>query len=207
MTELNELLDRCARLHHHLCPRQVLGVRMGMLAGRLHGLDLPQTDKRMFVFMESDGCGADGVSVATGCWVGRRTMRMMDFGKLAATFVDTKTGRALRIHPHHLARERALALLPRAPSRWHAQRDGYQSLCDGDLLAAEPVELNVNLDAILGRPGSRVACAVCGEEIFNQREVSVEGSTLCMACAGEAYFTSSLEPALVADEMRAWPLG
>jgi formylmethanofuran dehydrogenase subunit E len=202
VAELNDLLHGCARLHHHLCPRQVLGVRMGMLAGRLHGLELPQDDKRMFVFMETDGCGADGVSVATGCWVGRRTMRMIDHGKLAATFVDTKTGRALRIHPHPLARERALVLLPQAQSRWHAQRDGYQHLSDADLLVAEPVELSVDLDEILGRPGSRLACQVCGEEIFNQREVAVEGSTLCRACAGDSYFASSQVPVFVTDELR-----
>jgi formylmethanofuran dehydrogenase subunit E len=187
---LAELLALVEQLHRHLCPRQVLGVRMGMLAGRLLGLALPQRDKRLFVFMETDGCGADGVSVATGCWVGRRTMRMIDFGKVAATFVDTFTGEALRIYPHPQARERAQALLPRSSSRWHAQRDGYQLLPDGDLLAVEAVELRVDLEAIVGRPGSRVVCRVCGEEILNQREVTDQESTLCRACAGSAYYTA-----------------
>jgi formylmethanofuran dehydrogenase subunit E len=54
-----------------------------MLAGELLDLDLPQTDKRLFAFAESDGCGTGGVSVATGCWDDRRTLRVMDFGKLA----------------------------------------------------------------------------------------------------------------------------
>ena len=75
---LDKLLLACAALHHHLCPRQVLGVRMGMLAGELLDLDLPQGDKRLLTIVETDGCGADGIAVATGCWVGRRTMRVED---------------------------------------------------------------------------------------------------------------------------------
>jgi formylmethanofuran dehydrogenase subunit E len=89
MLALNQLLDRSAELHNHLCPRQVLGVRIGMYAGELLGLELPQTDKRLYTFVETDGCFADGVSVAAGCWLGRRTMRLMDYGKVAAVFVDT----------------------------------------------------------------------------------------------------------------------
>jgi len=97
MTILPELLDASAALHRHLCPRQVLGVRMGMLAGELLGLALPQTDKRLYVVAETDGCAVDGISAATNCWVGRRTLRVEDFGKVAATFVDTQTDRAVRI--------------------------------------------------------------------------------------------------------------
>jgi formylmethanofuran dehydrogenase subunit E len=45
----------------------------------------------LLTILETDGCAADGVSAATGCWVGRRTLRVEDFGKVAATFVDTQT--------------------------------------------------------------------------------------------------------------------
>jgi formylmethanofuran dehydrogenase subunit E len=66
---------------------------MGLHAGQLLQLDLPRTDKRLFVLVETDGCLTDGVAVATGCWFGRRTLRLVDQGKVAATFVDThRTG-------------------------------------------------------------------------------------------------------------------
>lgn len=169
---------------------------MGMLAGRLLGLDLPQADKRLFAFMETDGCAADGVAVATGCWVGRRTMRIVDHGKVAATFVDTLTGEAIRIHPHPQSRARAAALLPHAKSRWHAQLEAYQILPDADLLIAEPVVLQVDLDALISRPGVRSLCQMCGEEIINQREVQVEGVILCRACAGDAYFSRAVPTAI-----------
>ena len=182
-----ELLEQTAALHRHLCPRQVLGVRMGMLAGERLGVDLPQSDKRVFVFMETDGCTCDGVAVATGARVGRRTMRMMDFGKVAATFVDTITGEAVRICPHPASRSRAVAAAPGAPDRWHAQLLGYQRLPAEEILVAEPVDLTVDLAAIISRNGLRTACAVCGEEISNGREVMRRGRTICRACAGEAY--------------------
>src|SRR5439155_26987565 len=89
---LDECLAATAALRHHLCPRQVIGARMGLLAGELLGLELPQADKRLLVIVETDGCAADGVAVACNCWVGRRTLRVEDYGKVAATFVDTHTG-------------------------------------------------------------------------------------------------------------------
>jgi formylmethanofuran dehydrogenase subunit E len=99
MKTLDQLLAESAALHHHLCPRQVLGVQMGRLVAHLLDLDLPQSDKRLLTIVETDGCFTSGLSVATNCWVGRRTMRVEDYGKVAATFVDTATGQAIRIAP------------------------------------------------------------------------------------------------------------
>ena len=197
MSRLSELLEASAALHSHLCPRQVLGVRMGMRAAVELGLPLPQTgkNKRLFTFMETDGCAADGVSVATGCWVGRRTMRIMDFGKVAATFVDTVTGDAVRIFPHPACRENAKRHAPPHLRRWHAMLQAYQTMPDEELLVVQPVVLSVSLQAILSRPKVRTVCDRCGEEIINEREVWVAGQCLCRACAGEAYYAVT-EPAL-----------
>jgi formylmethanofuran dehydrogenase subunit E len=86
-------LARLGELHPRLCPRQVLGARIGLQAGALLGLDLPRADKRLLALVETDGCFADGVSVATGCWLGRRTLRLLDYGRVAAMLVDISTGR------------------------------------------------------------------------------------------------------------------
>ncbi|MFV9506496.1 MAG: FmdE family protein [Oscillochloridaceae bacterium umkhey_bin13] len=181
---LAALLRQSAELHRHLCPRQVLGARMGSYAGELLGLALPQINKRLFAFVETDGCFADGVSVATGCWFGRRTMRLMDEGKTAATFVDTTSGQALRIWPQPAVRERAAQYAPGAKSRWHAYLAAYQIMPINELLCAHPVTLSIDLSALISRPGMRTRCVACGEEILNQREVQVETQTLCRSCAG-----------------------
>lgn len=188
MTQLAELLAESTALHRHLCPRQVLGVRMGMYAAHLLDLNLPQTNKRLLTLVETDGCFADGVSVATGCHMGRRTMRLIDYGKVAATFIDTRTKRAVRIAPHRQSRQRACDLQPLAKSRWHAQLDAYQALPFEQLLTATFVDLTLDIDAIISRPGLRVNCEQCGEEIINQREVILGDRTLCRSCADGAYY-------------------
>lgn len=185
---LAALLQQSAALHAHLCPRQVLGVRMGLLGGRLLGLDVPQTGKRLLAFVETDGCAADGVAVATGCTVGHRTLRVIDFGKVAVTLVDTQTERAVRIAPSPHSRTQALDYAPEARSRWHAQLAAYQIMPDDELLIARPVVLRLSLEALLSKPGRRVTCEACGEEIINEREVVHEGTVLCRACAGERYY-------------------
>ncbi|MBI5713714.1 MAG: TraR/DksA C4-type zinc finger protein [Chloroflexi bacterium] len=188
---LDQLLAQCAALHHHLCPRQVLGVRMGMLAGQVLSLELPQSDKRLLTIMETDGCGADGVAVATNCWVGRRTMRIEDYGKMAATFVDTVSTRAVRITPILEARHLSLNYAPEAKDQWQAQLIGYQRIADEMLLSVQEVTLKIPLEKIISAAGKRVHCELCGEEIMNEREVRSGGKFLCKACVGEAYYTTN----------------
>ncbi|MCC7449317.1 MAG: TraR/DksA C4-type zinc finger protein [Anaerolineae bacterium] len=188
MSRLDCFLEQSSALHKHLCPRQVLGARMGVYAADLFGVELPQDNKRFYAFVETDGCFADGVSVATGCWLGRRTMRLMDYGRVAVTIVDTESEHAIRFWPHPQARCRALTCAPDAQSRWHAQLAAYQIMPTEELLCAAPVALTVSLAALISRPGVRTMCEQCGEEILNERAVLVEGHTLCRSCAGDSYY-------------------
>lgn len=185
---LPELLEESAALHHHLCPRQVLGVRMGMLAGDILGLDLPQADKRLLTIAETDGCGADGIAVATNCWVGRRTLRIEDYGKMAATFIDTQTGRAMRIASKREARRQAATYAPETRQHWRAQLLGYQRMPVDLLFTYQEVCLTAPLETILSKPSQRVVCQKCGEEIMNEREVIVGRHKYCRACIGDAYY-------------------
>ena len=189
MTDLFEtLLAKSAQQHNHVCPRQVIGVRMGLLAGDLLEIAVPQTRKMMLALVETDGCFADGVAAATGCTLGHRTMRLIDIGRVAATFVDLKSHRAVRIAPHAQAREIAIALVPEARSRWHAYLEAYQRMPYEQLLQAEEVEVSFSISALMSRPGVRVNCESCGEEIINEREVVRDGRVLCKQCAGEGYY-------------------
>lgn len=185
---LSDLLEQSAALHHHLCPRQVLGVRMGMLAGDILELELPQKNKRLLTIVETDGCGADGIAVATNCWVGRRTLRVVDYGKMAATFIDTITGRAVRINPKREARLQAPMYTPEISQRWQAQLIGYQRMPAEMIFSVQEVSLTNSLAAILSKPGRRVVCQACGEEIMNEREVLIGQKKYCRACAGDSYY-------------------
>lgn len=174
--------------HDRLCPRQVLGVRMGLAAAGRFGVDVPRRDRRLLVFAETDGCFADGVTAATGCTVGHRTFRVVDYGRVAITVVDAETREAVRIAVAPGVRDAALAYAPEEQRRYYAQIEGYQRMPERELLVVEPVALTLDLDALMGRPGIRVDCARCGEEVMNAREVVLEGQTLCAACAGPAYY-------------------
>jgi formylmethanofuran dehydrogenase subunit E len=193
MKSLDELLDQSSALHRHLCPRQVLGVRMGMLAGEVLGLALPQTDKRLLAIVETDGCASDGVAVATHCWVGRRTMRIEDYGKVAATFVDTQTGQAIRIVPRSNIRQRASDYAPQGRNKWERQLLGYQRMPALELLRIQAVCLTTPVEQIVSQPGRKALCDICGEEIMNEREILRNDMTLCRACAGPAYYALSLD--------------
>lgn len=193
MFTLDRYRDELLRLHDHICPRQILGLRIGELAGRLLGVSLPQRgkNKRLLALVETDGCFADGVMVATGCSLGHRTLRLIDQGKVAVTFVDTAGDLSvgLRIWPRPTIRTLAQKLSPDAHSRWHAQLEVYQRLPDDVLLACAEVELLISVRQLLSRPHVRVTCQQCGEEVINEREVKAEGQVLCLHCAGEAYYT------------------
>ncbi|NOH04905.1 MAG: formylmethanofuran dehydrogenase [Chloroflexi bacterium] len=188
MKPLDALLRDSATHHHRLCPRQVLGARVGMLAASLLDLNLPQSDKRLLAIAETDGCFVDGISAATGCYVGRRTLRIEDYGKTAATFVDTLTEQAIRIAPRAGIRELAWDYAPSARNKWEAQLIGYQHIPDDLLLDWQWVKLAVPVKKMIGQAGRRVVCERCGEEIINQKEVMCKGNILCKTCAGESYF-------------------
>lgn len=193
---LAQLLRESSARHKHLCPRQILGVRVGLAGAEALELAPHREAKRLLAIVETDGCFADGVEVATGCSVGHRTLRVQDYGKIAATFVDVMTGRAVRVAPRLDARQRAQACVPDEPRHYAAQLRAYQILPDADLLTFSSVGLATPVEAIVSIAGVRVNCAVCGEEIINEREVHRDGRSVCQGCTeGAYYFRVAPEPA------------
>jgi len=193
--KFEKLLSESVSWHLGVCPRQVLGVRMGMYAGLLLNLNLPQSDKRLLTIVETDGCFASGVSAATGCWVGRRTLRVNDFGKVAATFIDTITEKSIRLSPKANIRSLAKEYAPDEESRWHTQLIGYQHIPDDLLFSQQLVELCTPISDIISKAGLRTNCHICGEEIMNQRETVREGLVFCQNCAGFPYYLIADNPA------------
>ena len=190
-TDAEMLYTKTAARHEHLCPRQVLGVRMGLHAAQHFQILLPQNDKRLFTIIETDGCFADGIAVATGCELGRRTLRLMDYGKIAATFIDTHTKQAIRVIPHPESRASAQTHCAALLSPWHRYLEAYQQLPDEVLFSMTEVTLSFSLDSLISKPSLKVNCELCGEEIINGREVLRNGSHLCRACASTAYYLQS----------------
>lgn len=193
MPDLQALLAQSSARHSHLCPRQVLGVRLGIAGPALVGLDVPRADKALVVIIETDGCFADGVEAAAGVSVGHRTMRVEDYGKVAATFINIKTGQAVRLAPQIHVRQQALAYAPEETRHYFAQLRGYQVMPDAELFTAAPVVLSTPIEQLVSRPGVRANCSVCGEEVINEREVRSAGRVFCRACFGGGYYQPGVD--------------
>jgi formylmethanofuran dehydrogenase subunit E len=164
---------------------------MGIHAGELLGVDPRSDDRRLYVIVECDGCFADGVSVATGCWLGHRNLRLVDYGKVAITAINIVTEQAVRLRPQPLVRARAAIYAPGAPSRWHSQLIGYQRMPITELVSADSVRMLTPVAVLLGEASQRVDCSACGEEVLNLRHVVVGTQNLCRRCAGQPYVFES----------------
>jgi len=195
---LDDYLVLARENHGHLCPGQVLGVRMAILGLKSIGIDdADKFRKRLITFVEIDRCAADAVALVTGCRLGRRTLKFFDYGKVAATFLDLETLRAVRVVARDDAREKARTKFPDLGEAHRQQLEAYKVMDDADLFRVERVAVTIPPEDLPGRPRSRVTCEACGEGINDARERRGQGRILCRSCDGESYFkrVTTEEPA------------
>lgn len=205
MKELRELLDLSVEHHGHLCPGQVLGVRMAMAGCRHVGIDEPKSTKDLIVYVEIDRCATDAIQSVTGCKLGKRTLKFLDYGKMAATFYNIREDKAVRVLARDDARERAKGYAAPEATGKEAQTQAYMAMEDLDLFVFTPVQLRLRQEDLPGHPLSRVACDDCGEGVNDRREVTVAGRTICKACANGTYYLPT-ESANVPDPGRDTPV-
>jgi formylmethanofuran dehydrogenase subunit E len=188
---LDELLSECERLHGHICPGQVLGVRMALLGCRLVGLNDPKgTDRKsLIVWVEIDRCMTDAVSAVTGVRLGKRSLKYLDYGKVAATFLNLSDNSAVRLLALDESRAHADSLYAQVESRKERQLLAYRELEDERLFKIERVRVDLDELDMPGRPRARVSCARCLEGINDGREVfDGMGEKVCRACAFGGYY-------------------
>lgn len=186
MRPLDELLQDAVAFHGHLCPGQVLGVRMAMAGCRALGIEEPRSmGKNLVVFVEIDRCATDAIQAVTGCSLGKRTLKHLDYGKMAATFVNVLTGEAVRVAARDDARERASAYAADMTDARKAQIAAYGMMPEPELLRLTPVVIQPGW---LDRQRVRVACQLCGEGVNYGLEIRSNGLTLCRSCVGGGYY-------------------
>ena len=186
MRPFDELLQEAVAFHGHLCPGQVLGVRMAMAGCRDLGIAEPKVmGKGLVVFVEIDRCAADAIQAITGCSLGKRTLKHLDYGKMAATFVNVATGQAVRVLARDDARERASLYAPGVADPRECQIAAYRVMPETELLSLTPVVIRPGW---LDRRRIRVSCQLCGEGVNYGREVVSDGLTLCRSCFAGGYY-------------------
>jgi formylmethanofuran dehydrogenase subunit E len=188
MKTLSEYLELAAVAHGHLCAGQVLGVRLAMLGLRELGILDPVAErKRIVTYVEIDRCVTDAVALVSHCRLGKRALKFRDWGKVAATFVDLQTGRAVRIAAKESSKQAAREMFPEM-TKDAGQQKAYAALPDEILFDKQWVRVEVQPEDLPGFKGPRMVCAECGEGINFKREVVVGDRTLCRSCAGERYY-------------------
>jgi formylmethanofuran dehydrogenase subunit E len=190
MLSLDEYLREAEQAHGHLCAGQVLGVRLAMLGLEKLGIDDPRGKdrKRLVTFVEIDRCATDAIAVVSGCRLGKRALKFRDWGKMAATFVDVSTGKAIRIAAKESSKALARSMHPEIESKNQQQMLAYREMAEDDLFTKQWVKVDLPAEEFPGYKGERIVCAECGEGINFRREVLRDGRVLCRACAGEKYY-------------------
>jgi formylmethanofuran dehydrogenase subunit E len=193
MHSLDEYLRDAEHAHGHLCAGQILGVRLAMLGLQKLGIDDPRGKdrKRLVTFVEIDRCATDAVGVVTGCRLGKRALKFRDWGKMAATFVDVQTGKAIRIAAKESSKARAREMHPEIENKNQQQMLAYREMADDELFTTQWVKVDLPAEEFPGYKGERIVCEQCGEGINFKREVHREGKVLCRGCVGESYYTSA----------------
>jgi len=196
MQDFDTLLKNSAAAHGHLCPGQVVGVRMAMLGCRLIGLDEPtriDQIKKLIVFVEMDRCTGDAVAYVTGVKLGRRSLKFMDYGIMAATFLNLETNKAFRVISTEEARDLAAVYAPEIPEKYPQQLEAYKRIPDSVLFRVQKVQVDMSEYDLPGPTRKKVSCGQCGQAIRDNREVIQNGHILCKPCAHGAYFSEAEE--------------
>lgn len=190
MENFEMLLKGSARTHGHLCPGQVIGVRMAILGCRLIGLDnpreLPQI-KQLIVYVEIDRCATDAIAYVTGVKLGRRSLKFVDNGIMAATFVNLESGKAFRIVSTESTRKLAHEYAPGIQDVRQQQLDAYTRMPDDVLFAVMPVQVDVPVHDMPGPSRFKARCEACGAMVRDKKEVLINDRILCRPCAHGTY--------------------
>jgi formylmethanofuran dehydrogenase subunit E len=197
MESIDSLLKECERLHGHMCAGQLLGTRMALLGCRLLDIDDPRgaDRKKLIVWVEIDRCMTDAISAVTGVRLGKRSLKYVDYGKVAATFLNTETKRAVRIVALESSRRLADERYSEIGDKRTRQFRTYSEATDDELFKTELVSLELNEFDAPGSPRSRVICSVCEEGINDGREVvDANGDAICRGCQRGTYYSKLDNP-------------
>jgi formylmethanofuran dehydrogenase subunit E len=189
--EFVQLLDEATAFHGHLCTGQIIGVRLAMFGLLELGISDPlgADRKKLVVFVEAARCFADAVMTVTGCRVGKRSFKLVDTGKIAATFLNMTTGRAFRIGLRTDLPEEIVKRYPGLTEK-EAEKKAYMEMTDNDLFSTQEVKVSLKEEDTPGTPVTKARCIVCGETILDKREILIIDKTFCRLCGtSQSYYT------------------
>jgi formylmethanofuran dehydrogenase subunit E len=191
MESFEQLLEVSTRVHGHICAGQVIGVRMSLLGLSLIEIEEPKGKdrKKLYVIVEIDRCATDAIQSVTGCSLGKRSMRWLDYGVMAATFINLETGKAVRITALEEAREHSKNYCAEITDKYKRQLEAYKIMKEDELFRVQNVQAVIAPEDMPGRPLKRVQCERCQDWVQDKRDLLINGATLCRQCAEGRYYT------------------
>ena len=198
MESFEALLEISTNIHGHICAGQVIGVRMSMIGLEAIGIQDPKglDRKKLYVLVEIDRCATDAIQSVTGCSLGKRSMRWVDYGIMAATFVNLDTGSAVRIVAREESRELSKKYCPEIENKYARQLAAYRVMPQEELFTVEEVTVAIPEEDMPGRPLKRTQCQSCGDWVQDCRDVEQDGKVLCRGCAHGKYYTKKINQEL-----------
>lgn len=190
MNSFEELLKQSTDVHGHICAGQVIGVRMCLLALSLIDIEDPRGSdrKKLYTLVEIDRCATDAIQSVTGCSLGKRSMKHLDHGVMAATFVNLESGKSVRITALEEAREHASKYCNNIDNKYARQLEAYKVMPEKELFRVEHVQVDIPEEDLPGRPMRRVQCDMCSEWVQDCRDIQVDGKNLCRGCVDGRYY-------------------
>lgn len=164
---------QAVEFHGHSCPGLAIGYRMTVAGLEALGVERA-SDEELVAIVENDACGVDAVQYVAGCTFGKGNLVFRDYGKPAYTFLNRRSGRAVRVLGHRRGLPEDL-------------RDDRQARIDWILTAPAEQVLSCRKVEVEPPPLARLhgsgVCAACGERVMETRLREVNGRLLCIPCA------------------------
>jgi len=182
------LVAEAGKFHGDICNGIAIGTRMTMSGLKRIGICDPKgaDRKKLMVFVEIDRCTTDAIMALTGCRPGKRTMKIRDYGKMAATFINLETGKAARV---------VIKKTPKPSSGDKEEKPDFANAPEEELFTIADVDVPLRPEDMPGKPLRRLPCSRCGETIMDGREVEHQGMTLCIPCSLTKDYYKILAPA------------
>jgi len=182
--------------HGHACPGLAIGYRAARAALEALSVERP-VDEELVAIVENDACGIDAIQYVAGTTMGKGNLIFRDYGKRAWTFINRRTGRAVRVaeKPEFFEKKsdpllsdlRTKVMTGEATDEEQREfsRRGEQYVRD---LLSFPAEEMFTIRGVIpeipepARIFRSVTCAVCGESVAESRARVQEGKIVCIPC-------------------------
>jgi formylmethanofuran dehydrogenase subunit E len=200
--DLRACLDEAKEFHGDVCAGIVLGTRLALLGLDAIGIHDPKGKdrKNLIVYVETDRCATDAILSVTGCHPGKRSMKILDYGKMAATFINLQTGKAVRVVVRSKGKPgdtRTREVMDREPP---IDLEEYVVMPVDQLFIMQDVTVQLRPEDMPGKPLQISVCSLCGEQIMDKREVIQDGHIFCKPCSEGTTYYKAASPARPATE-------